>query len=108
MLATPLKGVSKFEEGITGIVNPLSENQTGNCLFIFPNPSIKQTAILFPNKGTYALYITNMMGKTLKQFFVSGEKTIIQTENMESGIYLISLKGLSSSIMFHGKLIIKK
>ena len=97
-------GVSKFEEVVSITNSPKAENKINISLSTFPNPSSNETVLLFPNYDKYVLVISDLAGKIVKRYSqLIGEKTIIRTEEMESGIYLLSLKSITNGTKYNGK-----
>jgi len=102
-------GLSKFEEVPTGVPEPTTKNQNGIKLSIYPNPSINETTVLFPCPDKYSLIITDMNGRIVKQIEeIYGEKVRITTDDMDSGIYLVSLKNLNNDNTYKGRVVVTK
>jgi len=100
-------GVSKFEDGVVGS-NILELDKT-NTIFSYPNPAINETTVLFPTNDKYSLTVTNINGKLISHLTSTfGKSTNLKTENMKSGLYLLSLKNLSNSNTYNGELMILK
>ena len=100
-------GLSKFEDGSTGLPN--TKNGNSNKLFIYTNPAVNEITLSFPYSGNYTLIVRNIAGKIVKQLTgLSGEKTLLQNENLEPGIYFLSLKSLSNGTIYNGKIIIER
>jgi hypothetical protein len=99
-------GVSKFEDYPVCIKSTFSAKRDMN-LVNYPNPASSETTVLFPHSGKYNLFIFNFYGKKVKQFMeVTSDRMCIKTQDMDSGIYLITCESVTTGNIYKGRLIV--
>lgn len=59
---------------------------------LFPNPAQNSVRIETVESGDYHVLITDLTGKVLSEFSFSGNRFEVNTEKLNTGIYLIQLK----------------
>ncbi len=96
--------VAKLDNVITGITN---ENNSNTEFNIYPNPSNGLFEIGIKENSISSLKITNLLGQIVFQQELNSVKESINLQNLESGVYNLSLI-LKDKIMFNKKLIIQK
>jgi len=87
--------------------NNRADNSMQNIISIFPNPINTSAVIEFPNpeNNAYDLILTDINGKTVKNFNdITGNKIIIKKGGLRKGIYFIELRG---NKILRGKIIIE-
>jgi pimeloyl-ACP methyl ester carboxylesterase len=67
------------------------ENVFAQQINIYPNPITDFATVDFPFWGSYTLRITDLSGKTVQSQTVTGKKSILQTDHLPPGIYLLSI-----------------
>lgn len=74
------------------IATNITTNDENKELAIYPNPANNSFEINLPSSETKArVTITNMMGQVIKDFQVNGSKTIVESADIPSGLYLVSI-----------------
>jgi len=103
-------GVSKFDDGGAGpmILNINEVTNNINNVQLYPNPSTNQVTLILPNPDIYNIIISDLSGKIIKQFTVKDKQMIIQTEDINSGVYLLTLKSLSNGNTYNNKIVVAK
>jgi hypothetical protein len=102
-------GVTKLEDGSATTTSSLEKNKTSTGLSAYPNPSINETTLIFPQSDKYNLMVTDLNGRTVKQFAgLTGENALISTTDIAPGIYLISLKSLTNGNTYKGKIVVAR
>jgi hypothetical protein len=67
-----------------------------NNLKVFPNPAKSNITITHRNNlGGKKYTITNLIGQTVLSGKLNTEETIINLENLQSGVYILSIYGMS-------------
>jgi hypothetical protein len=91
---------------VTAINNPDTEISSLNTS---PNPYSNQTTLSLPSIGSYNIVVTDLKGRMVKEYSVTNDdKAILTSEGMENGMYVYSVKSLSTNNMYNGKLIVNK
>ena len=102
-------GVFKFEDITTGINKQFSESNKGDRLTTYPNPAVGETNLLLPSPDRYSLIISDLNGRKIQQLTeITGEKALIKTEAMASGVYILSLRSLTNGDSYRGKIVVLK
>jgi hypothetical protein len=58
---------------------------------VFPNPAKESVTVVSNSNNTGTITITDLLGKTVKEVTTTNEKTIINTADLQSGVYFIKL-----------------
>lgn len=58
-------------------------------LKIYPNPAVNYAELIFPEYSKWKVTIANYQGMKVKEFIVQDMKTLLQIEEMRSGLYFI-------------------
>jgi len=67
-----------------------------NNLKVFPNPAKSNITITYRNNlGSKKYSITNLIGQTVLSGKLNMEETIVNLENLQSGVYLLHIDGMS-------------
>ncbi len=83
----------------TPCVNLVNEVTEGKAVSIFPNPTNETLTIKTP-QGIYTNYtITNTVGQVLLQNELTNTQTTVNVKTLTSGLYYITLRGASGSIV---------
>ena len=99
----------KFEDITTGINKQFSESNKGDRLTTYPNPAVGETNLLLPSPDRYSLIISDLNGRKIQQLTeITGEKALIKTEAMASGVYILSLRSLTNGDSYRGKIVVLK
>jgi len=91
----------------SGEVSVNTLNNTAQNIEIYPNPMNSKTTVYFnnPNNTEYQLNIYDITGKIVKTVNnITDESVIIYKNQLNSGIYIIELKG---NITYRNRLIVK-
>jgi hypothetical protein len=84
------------------------DNKSSNA-FATPNPFSNQTTLTLPSNDNYTLSIKDMQGKQVKEITnISGGKTIITSDGMETGLYLYSLANQVNGSVYNGRFVVSK
>lgn len=80
------------EVNVVGAIG--QEELTTKAAHIYPNPSRGLLIIELPQNSTYHRYqLRDLLGNTLESGLLQAPKTILQTERLPSGTYLLGLLG---------------
>ena len=84
----------------------VTEENTEETIIIAPNPFSDFATLRFPNPENrpYILKIFDLSGKVVKSEEIYGREYTLQRENLESGYYIIELRG---DRLFRAKLVIE-
>lgn len=96
----------------THIVLPTSTSNLQYSTFnlqLFPNPLTTQSKIIFSNskKENFLFTLYDITGRITKTISTSSNQLVLEKGNMQSGVYLFSLKNTSTSETVNGKIIIQ-
>jgi hypothetical protein len=94
-----------FVDLCTAISNAQNEN---NVFTIAPNPASSQVIINLNENANQTLTLMDVLGKTLKSSVVNNKHILLNTEDLQAGIYFISISNTALHKMQTQKLIIQK
>jgi carboxypeptidase T len=77
--------------GIKDITTALNE-ESANRIVVYPNPASDQLNIQFEKASNYQLRLTDLSGKELNRWNVSGDVKHISTSGLQAGIYLLEIR----------------
>ena len=89
---------------VTTEVNEIMNNHT---FMIYPNPASGSFSVLSDQMGTYNIYVTNLLGKTVYSNNGYELNTPVMTESWEKGMYIVTLFPKNSQSPEVFKLIIR-
>lgn len=58
---------------------------------VFPNPAKESITVLTTSNNAGKITVTDLLGKTIKEVTTTNEKTIVNTADLQSGVYFIKL-----------------
>lgn len=58
---------------------------------VFPNPAKESVTVVSNSNNTGTITITDLLGKTVKEVITTNEKTVVNTADLQSGVYFIKL-----------------
>jgi len=72
---------------------PSSVNAIGKSTVVkvFPNPAKESVTVVSNSNSTGVITITDLLGKTVKEVTTTNEKTVVNTADLQSGVYFIKL-----------------
>ncbi len=85
-----------------GLKDVFAEGETS--VLVYPNPASNEIVIGNNTASTYAIY--TIAGSLVKQGNIANDKTIVDTENLNNGIYILMLSS-QNKINYRQKLIIQ-
>ncbi|MEI8086192.1 MAG: starch-binding protein, partial [Paludibacter sp.] len=74
---------------------------------VFPQPATDRFMVQLPNiadQGKYSLSIYDLNGKELRKETFSGNRILLERENLKSGLYILHIIADNSGIIFSSKL----
>ena len=81
-------------------------NEINQDWWLFPNPSSNQFQILWPNEKQFKkLEIINLNGEVIDIIELKNSPTIVITENIKAGIYLIKITTSNGDIYLKKQII---
>ena len=90
MLAGNYAGGVKLFKGKTPSALIMEElNRGEDKLEIYPNPALNSATLIFPEYAEWDVTITNYQGMIVKELVVKDEMTLLQLNELRSGLYLI-------------------
>lgn len=82
------------------------ENQQKNSIKVYPNPTTDKITIALNTNGNYTAALSTIEGKTILEKNISSINNTISVNNLEVGIYYLTVKGLNT--LYTQKVIITK
>ena len=72
-------------------INSGIQSNTSVIFDVFPNPASNKITVKLSKSGSGIVLINDILGNEIKRLSVSNNLTEINTENLESGVYFISI-----------------
>ncbi|MBC8320590.1 MAG: T9SS type A sorting domain-containing protein [Bacteroidetes bacterium] len=95
-------GVSSYCDFIVSL-----QESNNDSLNVYPNPADGQITLSYSYVGQYILELKNLIGTTFWKYTGNNKKLRIETKNIPTGIYIITLSNKKSNIYFSKLQIIK-
>lgn len=73
---------------------------TGQTIHLYPNPNTGSFILRTSQQQGAAYTISDMMGQMIQQQIITSDKQNIDVKNTPSGIYTLSISGMSGSVKF--------
>jgi hypothetical protein len=98
-MASPLHGTPGAENSQLVAISENDDHQVVCRLFVTPNPVSNNAAVVIEGmeiSDKDQLYLTNMLGYTVREFSLSNSKNIrISLEGLSSGVYLLHYRNIN-------------
>lgn len=79
-------------------VTAVADNDITNDIIIYPNPMNNQSTLTLSKEAT-VVWIRDIFGKTIDKYFSSSKTIHIQRGNMSSGVYFVTVNGITKKLI---------
>lgn len=105
-----LSGVKVNVKVATSCTSGLLTPETVLKALVYPQPASDRFVVELPNiadQGNFILSILDLSGREIRRETFSGNRAIIERENLKSGLYILHIIGENSGEQFSSKLSLK-
>jgi hypothetical protein len=86
----------------------IDERSVGTSFIVYPNPATTQLNIISKDEKASLLIITDVNGKLLDEISITSEKTSVDLEKYNNGIYFYSIRNPENAVLFTSKFVVTR